>query len=102
MEARKDSTVFSLSNGVSARWLRICERSTPLESISGMGKGSPAGNSDMSIGSAFTQQSLTWEAIGKTLYKIRTEIRDSHAKAESQKTFSLPNIRGGFARQLFE
>lgn len=40
IEARADSSVRSRSTGVRANMRRICERSTPLESISGIGKGS--------------------------------------------------------------
>ena len=65
IEARNVSSACSLSLGVSSSCRRICDRSTPLESISGIGKGSWH-----SLERWLTKQSVAWRSVG--------ELRDEH------------------------
>ena len=68
IEARNVSSACSLSLGVSLSCRRICDRSTPLESISGIGK-----DSWHSLERWLTKQSVAWRSVGE----LRDEQPDS-------------------------
>lgn len=72
IEARNVSSACSLSLGVSSSCRRICDRSTPLESISGIGKGSWD-----SLERWLTKQSVACRSVGESRDEYRISLQKS-------------------------